>query len=405
MSVLFGHPSGNPASHHAALAHYQAGWLESLCVAWMPSVATINVLNLLGKASPMLARLRRRHFAPLAQAPKTQSRLGEFTRLAARALGSDSDRLAVQANEWLMRTMTGMADIKRVSAVHAYEDCSLRQFRRARQLGKACLYDMPIGYYPAWERIAAGLVDKYSAWLAPHKSVPLVSPKQKREEMALADLVLAPSAFVAGTIREAAPEKAIAIAPYGVDAADWTFRPETRANGKLTFLFVGQCSLRKGTPLLLEAWRAAALPDAQVQLVGSWRLAEAKKKELPPGCSWVGPVSAERLREIYAAADIFVFPTNFEGRALVIGEALASGLPILTTKASGMDDAVDESCGRIIAAESLDELVESLRWFARNAGHLPQMKKAARARAQACSWDKYRASVIDAVRPFAGAPV
>ena len=403
MTVLFGHPTGTPFAHHAALAHFQAGCLESFCVPWMPSASTAALLSRLGAISPMFARLSRRHFAPLAAAPTTQGRLGEWHRLASRAFGGDGDRLAVEANEWLMRTMAAKADYPRVAAVHTYEDCARAPFQRAKKLGKACLYDMPIGYYPAWERISAQLAQKYSDWISGPQSVQLVPREHKREEMALADLVFAPSAFVADTIRAEFPDKRIAIAPYGVDAANWTSAP--RVSGRpLTFLFAGQSSLRKGTPLLLEAWRAAALAGARLQLVGAWRLAEAKKRELPPGCSWTGPVSAERLRAIYAGADVFVFPTNFEGRALVVGEALASGLPVLTTKASGMDDTIDESCGRIVAADDRDALVEGLRWFARNAGRAPQMSQAARTRAETCTWDHYRARLTDAVRPFAGSP-
>jgi glycosyltransferase involved in cell wall biosynthesis len=402
MSILFGHPSGNPFAHHAALAHYQAGWLESFCVPWMPSPAALRVMNQIAPLRPMVSRLSRRYFAPLAGAPKTQGRMGEWLRLARRALGGDADVVAVEANEWLMRTMAGLTGIPRVTAVHAYEDCSLRQFRRARQLGKACIYDLPIGYYAAWDTLQASLAKRYSAWLPSAGVSQPVAREHKREEMQLADLVLAPSAFVAGTIRDAGVTTPIVVAPFGVDAAGWTIAPDLTPGRDLTFLFVGQCSVRKGVPLLLDAWRAAALRGARLQLVGPWRLAEAKKKDLPPDCSWSGPVSSGQLRAVYAAADVFVFPTNFEGRALVVGEALASGLPVLTTKASGMDDAVDESCGQIIAADSLEELVESLRRFAREHERLPALRRAARAKAEALSWDKYRAGVADAVRPFAG---
>src|SRR5437870_5753527 len=38
MTILFGHPTGNPNSHHAALAHLEAGRLEAFCVPWMPTL-------------------------------------------------------------------------------------------------------------------------------------------------------------------------------------------------------------------------------------------------------------------------------------------------------------------------------------------------------------------------------
>jgi FkbM family methyltransferase len=45
VTVLFGHPTGNPNSHHAALAHLEAGWLEAFCVPWMPSAPELALLS------------------------------------------------------------------------------------------------------------------------------------------------------------------------------------------------------------------------------------------------------------------------------------------------------------------------------------------------------------------------
>ena len=100
-----------------------------------------------------------------------------------------------------MRTMTRECRRPAVTAIHAYEDCSLWQFAEAKRLGKACIYDMPIGYYPAWEHAQAELVRKFVDWL-PAGGLPssrYVRPQQKCQEMELADLVLAPSSFVAET--------------------------------------------------------------------------------------------------------------------------------------------------------------------------------------------------------------
>ena len=400
MSILFGHPTGGPFSHHGALAHFEAGRLECFCVPWMPSATTIHALEWIKPLRPMTQRLSRRHFPPLVDAPKIQGRAGELPRQLIRALGWGDGRLSNKANEWVMRTMTRESRRSSVTAIHAYEDCSLWQFVTANRLGKACIYDMPIGYYPAWERIQASLLKKYADWLSADGLSPQVPLEQKCKEIELADLVLVPSGFVADTVRDYHPDKAVALAPYGVDLAGWPAAPARTPQEFITFLFAGQCSVRKGVPLLLEAWRAADLKHARLWLVGSWQLAEAKKKELPPRSEWIGPVSSQQLRGFYHEADVFVFPTNFEGRALVIGEALASGLPVLTTHASGAGDMVDSTCGRVLASDNFDSLVESLRWFDQNRHRLPALSRAARANAECCTWEHYRRSVTDAVAPL-----
>ncbi len=401
MSVLFGHPTGSPFAYNAALAHVEADRLEAFCISWMPSRGTLCLLEPIGPLRSMAQRLGRRHFSPLAEVPKVQGRVGESRRLLMRALGwGDDDRLAGEANDWLMRTMRRECRRSAVTAVHAYEDCSCRQFAEAKRIGKACIYDMPIGYYPAWEELRCELAAKYAGWVPAGAASPEPRETQKRREMELADLVLAPSNFVADTIRRFHPHKCVARASYGVDLAAWTPLSSHEPRDDMTFLFVGQCSIRKGTPLLLEAWRAAALKRARLRLVGRWNLAESKKKELPPGCAWTGPVSSNRLRGMYREADVFVFPTNFEGRALALLEALASGLPVLTTCASGADDVVDDACGRMLPPDDLEALVEGLRWFDRNRDRLPELSRAARMNAERCSWDAYRRRLTEAVAPF-----
>jgi glycosyltransferase involved in cell wall biosynthesis len=266
--------------------------------------------------------------------------------------------------------------------------------------------------------------------------------------MELADLVLVACGFVEKTIREFLPEKKIARAPYGVDAEFWApgsgehtaygirhtaeggssdtrsqetgFRGRTSEDGSrrsedvllatsdsqlatspLRFIYAGQSSIRKGTPVLLEAWEKAQLRDAELTLVGSWQLTVDRLKQLPRGVYFIGPVGPEKLRELYRESDVFVFPSFFEGFGLVILEAMACGLPVIASDRSAGPDVLDDACGRVVAAGDVEQLVESLRWFGTNRDRLPGMKKAARIKAESFTWKNYREAVSNAVAPFA----
>lgn len=398
MSVLIGHPTGTPFSHHAALSYRETGRLAAYCLAWMPSAAALGALRTIPPLRPMAERLGRRRFEPLADAPLVQGRFGEWRRLLLRTAGHSGDALVREANEWVMRTMCREIGRASVGALHAYEDCALSPFVEAKRLGKACIYDLPIGYFEAWEKIAPQLAAKYADWTTPAASFRFASPEHKRQELALADLVLAPGAFVADSVHECFVDKRVALAPFGVDLAAWPFQERRAPAGVMTLLFAGQCSVRKGAPLLLRAWQAAGLADARLLLAGSWGLAEVKKRQLPANCDWLGPLSQERLRTHYSDADVFVLPTNFEGSPLVIGEALACGLPVLTTRGRGADGILEQESGRTVPPDDLDALVEALRWFAGNRDRIPAMSRAARANAERWPWQRYRASVAAAVK-------
>jgi glycosyltransferase involved in cell wall biosynthesis len=446
--ILFGHPTGNPNSHHAGLAHFERGRLETVCIPWFPSQAELSAVSLLPGAQREVARLKRRRFEPLAAAPLLQGRFAEWRRMLVRLVGLGDEKLSYEANDWLMRTMAREAGRSSVTAVHSYEDCSLWQFEEARRLNKACLYDMPIGYYPWWDEKQKFLAKSYPDWI-PAGGVPssrYVRPEQKVKEMELADLVLVACGFVEKMIREFYPDKKIAIAPYGVDAGFWapvgaqhgawsmehggeeqerlrdektaegcrtetgclgdqkTKRPrgeETKKNEEtLRFIYAGGCSIRKGIPVLLEAWEKAQLREAELTLVGSWQLAVERLKQLPRGVRFVGPVGPEKLRELYRESDVFVFPSFFEGFGLVILEAMACGLPVIASDRSAGPDVLDESCGRVVAAGDLEQLVETLRWFGVNRDKLPAMKRAARSKAETFTWENYRTAVSEAVAPF-----
>lgn len=404
MTVLFGHPGGNPNSHNAALAHFEAGWLEAFCVPWMPSELELRLLERIPGMKRQARRLGRRRFAALGGASKIQGRLGEWSRMARRLIGGAwaDERLSYEANDWLMQVMRKECARPAVTAVHSYEDCSLLQFREAAKTGKARIYDMPIGYYPAWQATLRSLARRYADWLPERHAGEsrYVRPEQKREEMELADLVLAPSSFVRRTVHEFA-DRPVAVAPYGVDLEFWSPGAARGKSGPMRFLFAGACSLRKGIPLLMEAWKAASLADSGLELVGSWQL--GRKQPLPQGVVVRDPASPQGLRDIYRSADILVFPSYFEGFGLVILEAMACGLPVITTDATAGRDVLDQGSGRVLPAGDLEALVETLRWAQSHREDVRAMGIAARKRAESMTWLNYRRGVRESVAAFAGA--
>jgi glycosyltransferase involved in cell wall biosynthesis len=218
--------------------------------------------------------------------------------------------------------------------------------------------------------------------------------------MEMADVVLVASQYVEDTVRAFHPSKKIARATYGVDLEFWSSGSIGRQPGPLQFIYAGQMSVRKGIPLLLEAWEKAGLRDAELKLVGQWQLSENKRRSLPRNVAWYPPCSRWALRDQYLQSDVMVFPSYSDGFGLVMLEGLACGLPIIASKASGGPEIVTDNCGKLIPTGDSEALIESLRWFGRHRQDLPAMRERARSRAGCFSWSAYRDQVVLASKQF-----
>jgi len=379
------------------LAYWEAGKLEAFCVPWFPEKWELSLLKAIPGLGKEAERLSRRRFEPLAAAPKMQGRLGEWGRLIRRKTGG-GEGLSYEANDWLMKTMAKECDRKSVTAVHSYEDCSLWQFQAAKKRGKACIYDMPIGYYGWWQRKEEELAKKYRDWLPSGglSSSRWVRPEQKKKEMELADVVVTACTFAANTIREFF-DKDVRLAPYGVDLPE-AVADRKKKDGVFRVVYAGTASVRKGVPLLLEAWKKLGWKDAELVLAGSWQLVRPMENHLPPGVRHAGPLAHGELMELFQEADWLILPSNFEGYGLVILEALAHGLPILASTATGAADLPKSEAVRLFEPENPEQLAGAM--IAAKATRGEDLSGEARKIAAGCSWENYREAVTEAVRPL-----
>src|SRR2546430_17317270 len=108
---------------NAAVAYLEAGLLECLCVTWMPSRRTIDILKCLRPLRSSAQRLERRHVPSLSYVPKMQNRISEVCRLMIRASGFDSEHFSDQSHRWLMRTMAPGCHRSTGTAFHAHGNC------------------------------------------------------------------------------------------------------------------------------------------------------------------------------------------------------------------------------------------------------------------------------------------
>jgi len=158
---------------------------------------------------------------------------------------------------------------------------------------------------------------------------------QEESEWRLADRVICGSQFVAENVSTNAPMNGkCSVVPYGIDWEPGTAR-RRRNQDNLKVLFCGRASLIKGIPYLVKALAMLKSPRVVCRVAGGHVLSEQARKDLSKVAEVVGMIPRNKMRAMYDWADVFVLPTLCEGSATVCYEALACGLPVITTSHSG----------------------------------------------------------------------
>lgn len=194
-----------------------------------------------------------------------------------------------------------------------------------------------------------------------HELVPMKTLQRVERELLLADSLLAPSEFIAAQLIAAGVEASkINVAPYGVDLEFFARRTPRLYDDKraLKALFVGQISYRKGVSELIAAARILG-SDIEITMAGPVVSPELLK-DLPMNVHYRGGLPRSGVREALWATDVFTLPSLEDACPLVIFEALAAGLPIVTTDKTGNADMLPPGCSVVVPAGDATALAVGL---------------------------------------------
>ena len=142
-------------------------------------------------------------------------------------------------------------------------------------------------------------------------------------------------------------------------------RNKLSIKGNKVIISVGQFIHRKGFDILIDAFRKIHADGIELLIIGGTesRLIEEIGNEIPDGVTIRPFMSKEELFEYYKAADLFVLPTREDVWGLVVNEAMACGLPIITTEkcGSGVELVKEDRNGYIVPIEDVDGLAMSMK--------------------------------------------
>ena len=190
----------------------------------------------------------------------------------------------------------------------------------------------------------------------------------ERAALASTRHVIATSPWTADVLIErfgVARERITVILP-GTDRASFAIGNNTPP----CLLSVGAIGPRKSFDLLVEAlapladrsWRLVIAGDRTRDPAAAARLdVVIAQHDLAGRIEVMGKVSADQLETLYAAADLFVLPSRFEGYGMAFAEALAHGLPVIGTTGGATPYTVPASAGRLVLPGDVAALTEALR--------------------------------------------
>jgi glycosyltransferase involved in cell wall biosynthesis len=195
------------------------------------------------------------------------------------------------------------------------------------------------------------------------------------------------------------PNVEIDVIPNGVDFVQYHPAENPKKTDKLRLITVGRLSPTKRVNMLIDAIKILMSRGYKIQftIVGGGS-AEGKLKQLIlknnlDSCiEMTGRVEHEKMPQLYRDSDLYVSASMQEGMSNSMLEALACGLPIITTRCEGLDELIKGN-GVIIEKADAISIVNAVIELANDSNIMERMSIAARSQAQRFSWgsiaDKY----------------
>ena len=160
------------------------------------------------------------------------------------------------------------------------------------------------------------------------------------------------------------PEERTTVIKNGVDTD--IFRPldgPAKEDDIIDFVYVGRLSLDKGVNILLDAFNEyhCTNPKSRLTLIGDGMLKFQIEDCVDDGSvRWLGAISHDRIPKVLQKMDVFVIPQNIGGLGLSVMEAMACGLPVITTGIGETVRLLGDDEGILVKPHDVAEVVEAM---------------------------------------------
>jgi glycosyltransferase involved in cell wall biosynthesis len=416
MRFLLATGAYNTNVQHIALALHEAGALGAYlagCVDHYRCRLSKGVRRLVATLAPEVDRsLKRRRISTIPEALIRAHWGWECARTVAGKLG-----LAVRVEDWFWER--GELDLDRRSARHmakgtydaffGVEHGALYAILAARRLGKKSVVAFLSPHHSVYNRWLDREYELFPELQTPAsrrlKDLARGRDARRDEEARLADAIYANSNLTAQSLVMAgfAEEKIINVPLGGPVVIPDECLPSVLSE-PLRVIYAGPVSVRKGAHYLIEAWQGLGVRrGAELHLYGRNLL----PKRCLSGCGsdvvFHGAVSQVDLFAAFQSGAVLVLPTLCDGFGSVVAEALANGLPVITTTNAGAADLIEEGRnGFIVSPADSSALAGRIEWCLGHPADLLEMRRHATMTARRWTWTEFRAALREGLSRHMG---
>ncbi len=195
------------------------------------------------------------------------------------------------------------------------------------------------------------------------------------------------------------PER-VSVIHYPIEVDGFSTDRRNIKTGPVTVGFIGHVGLRKGAPYFQAVARRLKGRALRFVMVGPSSLSKSAREDLGRDVELSGPAPRSRIPELLSQFDMFLFPSTCEGSAGAVTEAMAAGLPIVTSPNSGtlVEDGVH---GFIRAYDDVEGVARAVDRLAGDAELRRAMGQASRRAAERCNVRAYGEELIALFRRLA----
>ena len=289
--------------------------------------------------------------------------------------------------------------LRGAQAVYTFNSAGLELLQFAHSRGLLTVLEQTSAPAAIEDELLQAEAADYPNWESPRVADPHRGEFQDRERMEWegADVILCGSEFVRAGIQSCGgPVERCSVVPYGVDFPIASSRRDF-GRRKLRVITVGAVGLGKGAPYILAAAKSLK-KQAGFRMAGHINITSHARALLSRHVELLGVVPRSEIHSCYEGADVFLLPSVSEGSAGVCYEALAAGLPVITTPNAGsvVRDGID---GFIVPIRSPEAIIEKLDRLASDPDLLAFMSKNARERSADYTLERYGERLLSNVIP------